>query len=289
MSELREQTAWMDRAACKGVPLEVFFPAKEGHFNQARAICAGCPVLAECRKANFGERYGFFAGMTATERKEAGGANNPLPDDFEWDSRGCVVDEGRPEPETRFEVRFDPKTPHGKQLIRRMVSMYTDEKLATTMIAKILTEDGIPVSDGTVNRYVSEYGEKRSRTESRAIIAERIRKQAEEAVRLSQEEGLGLRAIGRRLGITKSTARNRLVLILGEEAVAKIGRERVATPAFTRGAAKPRTDETTQMLVKAIKNADLSERGSVGRLADEYHVTYSRIYNLRKSIAKGIY
>ena len=43
---------WQGRAACLGVPLEVFFldaPASARAFDHAREICAACPVIAECR------------------------------------------------------------------------------------------------------------------------------------------------------------------------------------------------------------------------------------------------
>ena len=42
---------WQADAACRGLPLEVFFPDGTGvsKFEQARAICAGCPVIEDCR------------------------------------------------------------------------------------------------------------------------------------------------------------------------------------------------------------------------------------------------
>jgi hypothetical protein len=64
---------WEDRAACKGMDTNIFFP---GHgattVKQAKAVCAECPVQTECfLKSNhvFSQRYGIWGGMTAKERK----------------------------------------------------------------------------------------------------------------------------------------------------------------------------------------------------------------------------
>jgi hypothetical protein len=44
---------WKDQAACKGMPLTVFFPERGGggsrRVSSALAACQRCPVLAECR------------------------------------------------------------------------------------------------------------------------------------------------------------------------------------------------------------------------------------------------
>lgn len=42
---------WFDDAACKGMPASVFFPGAGETVAQARAICAVCPVRAECGTA----------------------------------------------------------------------------------------------------------------------------------------------------------------------------------------------------------------------------------------------
>ncbi len=53
---------WTDRAACKGVPTDVFFPLKSGSISQALEFCGACEVTREC--ANLGLRCtdGVFAG-----------------------------------------------------------------------------------------------------------------------------------------------------------------------------------------------------------------------------------
>jgi WhiB family redox-sensing transcriptional regulator len=63
---------WVDRAACAGIPIEVFFPDGDGRsgargaLNRARAICASCPVLVDCRAwaLTYDPGAGFVAGMT---------------------------------------------------------------------------------------------------------------------------------------------------------------------------------------------------------------------------------
>jgi hypothetical protein len=67
------------RAAYRGLTLEVFFPSGKGaasRFEDAKAICAGCPVVADCRAmADWAERglprsyvFGVFAGESPLER-----------------------------------------------------------------------------------------------------------------------------------------------------------------------------------------------------------------------------
>jgi len=70
--------AWQSSAACRGRPLELFFGHdgerqrdRERREKQAAAVCAGCPVRAEC----FGyaisrpERYGTWGGTAEDDRE----------------------------------------------------------------------------------------------------------------------------------------------------------------------------------------------------------------------------
>ena len=72
-------TDWMDDANCAGAPIEAFFPGGDSRYpwGRARAMCAKCPVLEECRSWNdemekgvISERQmaGFYAGETPDER-----------------------------------------------------------------------------------------------------------------------------------------------------------------------------------------------------------------------------
>lgn len=72
--------AWRDRAACKGVPIGVFFPeipqgdSSSHWWRKARTYCEGCTVKADCLafvlpfEAEAGRRNGMWAGMTPRER-----------------------------------------------------------------------------------------------------------------------------------------------------------------------------------------------------------------------------
>lgn len=75
-------TAWMDAAACRDVPVDVFFDHDQRGFAQARLMCAGCPVVAECLRDALeepGQQYGFRGGKTQEERRRMLHVPGPLP------------------------------------------------------------------------------------------------------------------------------------------------------------------------------------------------------------------
>lgn len=71
--------AWHDHAACAGMGEDLFFPLTEAgsagaaQVEQAKAVCAGCPVRVTCladamsREAPTA-RYGVFGGLSARDR-----------------------------------------------------------------------------------------------------------------------------------------------------------------------------------------------------------------------------
>ena len=70
--------AWVKYAACRrpGVDPELFFPVSESgpaarQVAAAKAICARCPVAADCRAwaLRAGEPAGIWGGTTPTERQ----------------------------------------------------------------------------------------------------------------------------------------------------------------------------------------------------------------------------
>jgi WhiB family transcriptional regulator, redox-sensing transcriptional regulator len=74
-----EATAWIDRAACRGIGVELFYYAPHPDDQRRRkALCASCPVLLNCRKLvdrierdkpqNERHCWGYWAGQTAKER-----------------------------------------------------------------------------------------------------------------------------------------------------------------------------------------------------------------------------
>jgi WhiB family transcriptional regulator, redox-sensing transcriptional regulator len=70
-------TSWIDRAACRadGVDPDLFFPVSESGLGArqvaaAKAVCAKCPVAADCLAwALRGEPAGIWGGTTPDERR----------------------------------------------------------------------------------------------------------------------------------------------------------------------------------------------------------------------------
>ncbi len=67
---------WRAAAACVGTDPELFFPVAEAgpHYDAqaaaAKAVCAGCPVVAECLAEALARiPYGVAGGLTEGERR----------------------------------------------------------------------------------------------------------------------------------------------------------------------------------------------------------------------------
>jgi WhiB family transcriptional regulator, redox-sensing transcriptional regulator len=62
---------WQDRAACREIPVEFFFPPAEQEADEAKAICAMCEVRQPCLEFAIqeGERFGIWGGLTTQERR----------------------------------------------------------------------------------------------------------------------------------------------------------------------------------------------------------------------------
>jgi WhiB family redox-sensing transcriptional regulator len=73
-----ERPDWQNRAACKGVPHEVFFPenpgGQESVYIQARNFCDKCSVTEECLQFALEfeqgkrDRFGMFGGLSPRQR-----------------------------------------------------------------------------------------------------------------------------------------------------------------------------------------------------------------------------
>ena len=63
--------AWHADAACRGVSVEVFFPAWGQRPTEAKRVCGRCPVSGECLAAALAmdSQHGVWGGLTARERK----------------------------------------------------------------------------------------------------------------------------------------------------------------------------------------------------------------------------
>ena len=63
--------SWRKRAACRGIDPEVFYPATDEEAEEAKAICAMCPVRQACLEHALAsrEREGVWGGCTERERR----------------------------------------------------------------------------------------------------------------------------------------------------------------------------------------------------------------------------
>ena len=63
--------AWQARAACRGMNPEIFYPSRGQLLNDARAVCARCPVRDECREWALDrvERFGIWGGLSEHDRR----------------------------------------------------------------------------------------------------------------------------------------------------------------------------------------------------------------------------
>jgi WhiB family redox-sensing transcriptional regulator len=66
-----ELDPWKRRAVCAQTDPEAFFPEKGGSTRDAKRICLGCEVQAECLQAALDndERFGIWGGMSERERR----------------------------------------------------------------------------------------------------------------------------------------------------------------------------------------------------------------------------
>ena len=62
---------WQDRALCAQTDPEAFFPEKGGSTREAKKVCRGCEVQAECLEyaLEHDERFGIWGGLSERERR----------------------------------------------------------------------------------------------------------------------------------------------------------------------------------------------------------------------------
>ena len=63
---------WSALGLCVGLGSDAFFETETSRVDQARMLCASCPVIAECAEAGRGERYGVWGGVPAEVRVPRG-------------------------------------------------------------------------------------------------------------------------------------------------------------------------------------------------------------------------
>lgn len=80
MSDLPEQPpreSWEPYGACLGCDPALFFPERGSPCQQAKAVCAGCPVQRECLEfaVRTNQQFGIWGGLSRRERRRLRGHN----------------------------------------------------------------------------------------------------------------------------------------------------------------------------------------------------------------------
>ena len=71
LGEAAEEPGWQEQALCAQTDPEAFFPEKGGSTREAKRICSGCDVRAECLEYALAhdERFGIWGGLSERERR----------------------------------------------------------------------------------------------------------------------------------------------------------------------------------------------------------------------------
>ena len=66
-----EEGGWQARANCMGVDPDLFFPERGASTKEAKEVCRGCVVQADCLEFALenGEKFGIWGGMSERERR----------------------------------------------------------------------------------------------------------------------------------------------------------------------------------------------------------------------------
>ncbi len=65
------ELSWQEQALCAQTDPEAFFPEKGGSTREAKRICVGCEVRAQCLEYALlhDERFGIWGGLSERERR----------------------------------------------------------------------------------------------------------------------------------------------------------------------------------------------------------------------------
>src|SRR4029453_2722082 len=69
---IEDELSWQERALCAQTDPEAFFPEKGGSTREAKKVCLGCEVRAECLEYALlhDERFGIWGGLSERERRK---------------------------------------------------------------------------------------------------------------------------------------------------------------------------------------------------------------------------
>jgi len=83
---IADQWEWQYEGSCRTMPSEMFFhpdgergPRRRNRENAAKAVCASCPVIAQCRAHALAvqEPYGIWGGLSEDDRLAIIGNEKP--------------------------------------------------------------------------------------------------------------------------------------------------------------------------------------------------------------------
>jgi WhiB family transcriptional regulator, redox-sensing transcriptional regulator len=76
-----DEPTWVDLALCAQTDPEIFFPEKGGSTREAKRVCRGCEVRAECLEYALenDERFGIWGGLSERERGQVKRLTSPPP------------------------------------------------------------------------------------------------------------------------------------------------------------------------------------------------------------------
>lgn len=69
LADLLRRPDWHKDAACRGMPVSWFYPARGEDTSQAMAVCRGCPVAGPCGEAGKAEHFGIWSGLAERGRR----------------------------------------------------------------------------------------------------------------------------------------------------------------------------------------------------------------------------
>lgn len=67
----KDPNRWQTRANCLGVDPDLFFPERGASTREAKSVCSGCEVKADCLEYALtnGEKFGIWGGLSERERR----------------------------------------------------------------------------------------------------------------------------------------------------------------------------------------------------------------------------
>lgn len=63
--------AWQQKANCRGLDPDLFFPAQGKYRREVRVVCQGCVVRSECLEYSIdnNEKFGIWGGVPERQRR----------------------------------------------------------------------------------------------------------------------------------------------------------------------------------------------------------------------------